>query len=396
MKTKRRNICLLLLMIVGVFAFGSNVYADDATCVYNIGKANPPTTYTVHLNENQNPTVTLANMPTMGLGIDPKNNDFVAVNFQDSATATWKCPSKLYFSVTTGGRAVTYSNFTTSATYKSSVDLNVSDSKDGGKLSSSADEILNCKYGSLQLSVNKTKKTITGSSANCKNPTFNFSVSQISSSCPASVYLSSTAYGCSYSLTKEFGTHEIKLNGDDPVIDAGGNPVAPTTQPTTTTAAPEKIPDGYCPLGPDVTKDLAGVLKIIRIAAPILVIGLSTFEAIKAITKGDANADMKKVATRFGKRVVFAIILFFITILVDQFMQLLGIWDEQGGCKLTDLDQEYFEPEPSSCYKCNGMDYELQTDVTASRYFWGPETYAKNRCNNNYSVISSKTQDTCK
>ena len=89
---------------------------------------------------------------------------------------------------------------------------------------------------------------------------------------------------------------------------------------------------GSCPLGPDVTKDLYGALKIIRIVAPLLVIIYSTLDTIKALTKGDGGAELKKVAQRFGKRAIYAIILFFLPMLINIFMQMADVWDANGNC----------------------------------------------------------------
>ncbi len=89
---------------------------------------------------------------------------------------------------------------------------------------------------------------------------------------------------------------------------------------------------GSCPLGPNVTKDLYGALKIIRIVAPLLVIIYSTLDTIKALTKGDGGAELKKVAQRFGKRAIYAIILFFLPMLINLFMQMADVWDANGNC----------------------------------------------------------------
>lgn len=97
------------------------------------------------------------------------------------------------------------------------------------------------------------------------------------------------------------------------------------------------IPNVYatCPLGEDVTKDLYGVLKIFQIVAPILCIAYSTFDVIKTVSKGDAEAEMKKVAQKFGKRLIYTILLFFLPILVDQAMQIADVWGVNGTCDLT-------------------------------------------------------------
>jgi hypothetical protein len=90
----------------------------------------------------------------------------------------------------------------------------------------------------------------------------------------------------------------------------------------------------YCPLGPDVTKNLYGLLMILKIVAPFLCIGLSVFDAIKAVTKGDPAGDLKIVFKRFIKRMIYAILLFFIPVLVDIFFQIADVWDANGTCDL--------------------------------------------------------------
>ena len=88
----------------------------------------------------------------------------------------------------------------------------------------------------------------------------------------------------------------------------------------------------YCPLGPDVTKDLSGLLKIINYAAPLLCIVFSVIDVLKTLTKGDAMGNTRPVVNRFLKRLLYTVILFFIPVLVDQFMIMAGVWDEDGGC----------------------------------------------------------------
>ena len=89
-----------------------------------------------------------------------------------------------------------------------------------------------------------------------------------------------------------------------------------------------------CPLGSDVTKDLYGALMILKIVAPLLCIFLSLFDAIKAITKGDPASDLKVVAKKFFKRMIYALILFFIPVIVDLFFQMTDVWGANGTCDL--------------------------------------------------------------
>lgn len=89
-----------------------------------------------------------------------------------------------------------------------------------------------------------------------------------------------------------------------------------------------------CPLGPDVTEDLHGVLKIFNILAPLICIVFSIIEMVKALTKGDAEGELKTVAKRFGKRMIYTLLLAFIPVLVDEVMIMAGFWDREGKCDL--------------------------------------------------------------
>lgn len=93
----------------------------------------------------------------------------------------------------------------------------------------------------------------------------------------------------------------------------------------------------FCPLGDDVTQDLVGVLRIFKIAAPILVLVYTAYETIKALTEGDMQAEAKKLFKRFAKRCIAAVLLFAIPVIVDAVFQLLNVWDETGRCKLTEV-----------------------------------------------------------
>lgn len=101
----------------------------------------------------------------------------------------------------------------------------------------------------------------------------------------------------------------------------------------------------WCPLGEDVTRDLYGVLKIFQIAAPVLCIVFSTLDVVKTVAKGDADAEMKKLAQKFGKRMIYTVLLFFLPILVDQVMQIADVWGVNGTCDLTAPESNEGEPE---------------------------------------------------
>ena len=69
-------------------------------------------------------------------------------------------------------------------------------------------------------------------------------------------------------------------------------------------------------------KDLQGIFKIFKIVAPILVIVLSIYDFIKAIT-GKVDGEMKKVFMKLLKRLAFALILFFLPNILDFFLGLV-------------------------------------------------------------------------
>lgn len=94
----------------------------------------------------------------------------------------------------------------------------------------------------------------------------------------------------------------------------------------------ESYEQAGCPLGTEVTQDLYGALKIFKILAPLLVIGFTVAEVVKSIAQGDINNELKQLYKKFSKRIMYAVILFFLPILVDQVFQIANVWDSNGGC----------------------------------------------------------------
>jgi hypothetical protein len=100
-------------------------------------------------------------------------------------------------------------------------------------------------------------------------------------------------------------------------------------------ATPSSMGSG-CVLGPKVTKDLLGVLTAFRIAAPLLMIGFTIFEAIKSLTKGDGGAELKVVFNRLKKRFIYVVLLIFIPTLVSLGLNAMGLTSE---CDLQAIDE---------------------------------------------------------
>ncbi len=77
------------------------------------------------------------------------------------------------------------------------------------------------------------------------------------------------------------------------------------------------------------SEDLRSFLKIFRIIAPIMVMGLSVYEYLIAVINKDAD-QLKKCNGRLIKRIILMAVLFFLPSLVDLLLKLLG--DTYGLC----------------------------------------------------------------
>ena len=71
-----------------------------------------------------------------------------------------------------------------------------------------------------------------------------------------------------------------------------------------------------------LVKDLQGAFKIIKFVVPILIVVMSTYDFIKAIA-GKVEGEMKKAFQRLLKRLLFAVILFFLPNMLDFFLGLI-------------------------------------------------------------------------
>ncbi len=68
------------------------------------------------------------------------------------------------------------------------------------------------------------------------------------------------------------------------------------------------------------------IFTLIKIAAPIIVAALSTFDYIKAITASNAD-EMKKANKRTIKRIVIGLLVFFLPYLLEILFELFGLYD---------------------------------------------------------------------
>ena len=116
-----------------------------------------------------------------------------------------------------------------------------------------------------------------------------------------------------------------------------------------------------CVLWPKVTKDLTGVLNILRIVGPLIVIAFTLYDIIIGLTKGDAAGEFKKVFGKLKKRFIFLVLLFFIPTIVNLGLQAMGLTDT---CELNntgttvgeqaEIKQNAEDAKKSACAAHNG------------------------------------------
>ncbi len=66
----------------------------------------------------------------------------------------------------------------------------------------------------------------------------------------------------------------------------------------------------------EIKADLENILKIMRIAAPLVVILFTTFEFISAMVSNDKEA-LNKAASKLVKRLVLVVLLFFLPMILN-------------------------------------------------------------------------------
>ena len=77
----------------------------------------------------------------------------------------------------------------------------------------------------------------------------------------------------------------------------------------------------------DAKRDMQNIFNFMKIVIPLLIIGLSTFDFIKAIVEKD-DKDIKKAFKKLLKRFAFAILFFFIPVILDLLLYFFEINNE--------------------------------------------------------------------
>ncbi len=79
-----------------------------------------------------------------------------------------------------------------------------------------------------------------------------------------------------------------------------------------------------CDAWGDALQDLQNLFDLLKIIIPLLVIGLSSYDFVKAITSKEAK-DVKKAYQTFLKRLILAVIFFFLPVLINLFLDMAGV-----------------------------------------------------------------------
>lgn len=349
----KKNSILLIMFISLFFIFDKNVFAiGSCTCVYGTDTLG----FKIEVSDSGTPKVTITGTAKAAAVLGTTN--FAPVNFQDTATKKWKCPSTIYYEVNGSGRSVTYKNLSVTKPESGTVSQSglVGDKSSDGDLyeaneSGEETNTIYCVYGNLTLTIDNSNQVVNGSNAGCTSIGLpSYDTLSDKTKCPVYIYGLKAAvpgisgFTCRYSWTSSTGYSKIDINGSEPVIDASGTIVNTTVKTTENTASY----DPGCPLGVDVTKDIYGLLKILKIVAPLLVVGLTVFEFVKAIARSEIDGEAKKLGMRLVKRLIIAVILFFLPVLVNQIMIMANIWDENGTCDFSKSADQVESPTTTS------------------------------------------------
>ena len=78
-----------------------------------------------------------------------------------------------------------------------------------------------------------------------------------------------------------------------------------------------------CEAWGNTLQDFQNIFNFCKIVIPLLVIGLSIFDFIKAVA-GKDDKDMKKAFNRLLKRLALAVVFFFLPIILNFLLEIIG------------------------------------------------------------------------
>jgi hypothetical protein len=325
-----------IIFLVFIFIIGSlSVHAEQSIkCVYSINSS-LGTKLVVTIENNAIST----QLSGSGYKLMDGASKLAVINFQSNADNKWKCPSELYYKTGTTSNSDRQLKIQTIQSSNSSgfntISLISGESSDGGALSTvgtPSESKTSCSYGSLIISFNSTTLEFNNP---CKTTFVNFDQNDLTTGrCPKAVYRQSYNNICSYSLTSS-NTYQtkIELNGNEPVTDADGNDTSANSNSSNATTDSTEIitssTDCDSIFGGEFGKLLKDALSLLRFAVPILIVGLSVVDFIKATAAQDQN-EIKKSLNKLVKRLIIGVLIFLLPTILDLILDLAGV--EYGTC----------------------------------------------------------------
>jgi len=117
----------------------------------------------------------------------------------------------------------------------------------------------------------------------------------------------------------------------------------------------DNLSDGCGILSPDAFNIIEEILDIIKIAGPLIAIGLGMIDFARAVVAGDPDKELKSAGTRFLKRIIAAVVLLLVPIILSFIMNIFlknkpGYDADNPFCNVVDWDHandEVIESEQS-------------------------------------------------
>lgn len=311
-----------------VSSAASGVKDADLTCAYQTNNG----TITCAISDGDSFSTCSVNATSTTLGSNAK---LPIHNFYDDNKLT--CPKALYYEASAGANGTVYNNFSTSKSNKN-IAAKLIEKTDDVKIST--ENKIYCPYGDLVLTIDTSKKTVSGTNQNCDKVQLKFdyddynSASKNKYNCFTKIYkqrnYSNQNKTCIYSLKDESTTalpyDKIEFDTYSDAVDASGN--ALISHNIDTTKAEIDYADS-CDDAGETIKLLKQVYTLLRYLIPVIIIGLGIVDFIKVVATGEDKA-FKEVWSKFVKRIIIGIVILILPAILSLIINLSGITDTYG------------------------------------------------------------------
>lgn len=137
---------------------------------------------------------------------------------------------------------------------------------------------------------------------------------------------------------------------------------------------------------------ISNIIKLIKILVPILLVIMGMIDFARAVVSSDEK-QMKEAQSRFIKRTLAAVIIFFVIAIVQFVFSAIGTEDNilgcidcfvNGDCNIKDYSNK---DDYNACYQCN---------ADANIYKWSTDGGADSSCPSRYHIRTDiKTEQSC-